>query len=460
MTAHSHSTSAGLRAALLLALACAVAGCQGAAATSKTAASTAPAASQPSPSPGPSPAPRTIPLPAPSPSPSATPAPSGSWLHVAVTGSPQGVPSGLTDVVVTCALDPATGLVSSATLTDLPAGFGLEGIAVDASRSLVFATGTGDSVGLTKPGQLVAIDVAGGVPVLGAPFDMGAARLASVQPWSPAVDPVHGLLFATSKLTTVPSGPVTQGPALSFSYDAAGTLALLQPTSAPPVFPQAQPDAVLAVDAAHSLVYTPLSYDPNLGPPGIGWVRTLSAQGGKLADVSTTTQGGASCVAVSPSGSFVFSGQNDGTLTSWSASATGVLSNPRSVTGATGQTYAVTSLAVAPAGDVLLAACATLGAAPVALVVSLAIDPTTGALTPVGAPLKFAGSPWLAVDPGALAIEGSGRFAYVSLDDPSGAGGSVGVLTIGAGGAIAEVPGSPCALPVGARTPLGLGLSR
>jgi hypothetical protein len=258
---------------------------------------------------------------------------------------------------------------------------------------------------------------------------MTSVSMANVVPGGPTAS--SGFLFAGSLLQTSPSGPVSPGPVLSFSYTSTGALTLVQPTT-PPTFGASNTSlSSLAVDATASMLFGPIQWSGS----GIG--AFLNAQG-TLSPVpgspfslgSTTAQ--ASVVRVHPSGKFVFTGNDDGSLTTFANSA-GVLSNPSTTAPATASTNAI---AVDPQGNFLFQSLA-LGT----VVQSFSIDPTTGALTPIGPPANFG------MGVGTIVLDGAGHL-YAALLPSSGTTGAIGTASIGTSGSLSVI-GQPVPFPNG-----------
>lgn len=406
--------------------------------------------SQIQPSPSPSPAVSPSPSPSPAPSPSPSPSPSGGWLHVASSPAGGGATTTTTETITTFAIDPTTGAPSSPVDTALPAGFGVSGIAADASASLLFVTGGGDTRMSVQPGKVLPIQVAAGTLALGTVFDMGSVHMSNVVPLSPATDAAHGTLFCASMLQTSPSGPVTGGPVVSFAYDPTGALTLLQPATPPTFAPPANGAlASFAIDPAGDFVYGPLQWSAAAGEVGAfsSASGVLTPVAGSPYSVGSPTAGvGAQLALVRPGGAFVFTGNSDGSITTFAASA-GALSAPQTVVAAAGSNLG--GLACDPAGRFLFASCGVPGT-----VVAFTVDPATGALTPAGTPATFTDYV------GALAVDPAGLAVYVALTPAAANGaGGVGVLGIGATGALTPLASAKVALPSGG-VPMGLVVTR
>jgi 6-phosphogluconolactonase (cycloisomerase 2 family) len=399
-----------------------------------------------------------------------TPVNSGASYTVSVQTTPTTPHSPVQNCTVTNATK--TGTVTTANVAS---------VIVDCSGLYVFAASPTDGTGTTGSLAAFTIDpVAGGLTaVTGSPYDESLLT-SDIAPWGLAVDPSGSFLYVANSgsasistdtigaggaLTLDPAAPASTfiapataanapyslaldptGPYLytgtndtpngfveGFSI-AGGALAAL--TGSP--YTSATPAAInepfgLALDTTHSFLYAVNNFADSLVSYGItaGVLGELSASPDVLSPAMTTPY----AVASYPSGTYFYvtdTGVTPGTVNVVTIDGTGILTVVQSKNvGTTPQ-----AVVVDPTGKYLYVSNAGDGTV-TAFTISGGGATLTGGVT--GSPFTASGAASTAALPTALTIDSSGRFLYVA----NGSAGTISEFSIGAGGVLAPITGTP-----------------
>lgn len=301
--------------------------------------------------------------------------------------------SGSADVSV-FSIDSATGALSALSGSPFRTGAGMEisGLTVDTSGKFLYVANFGSSsisaFTINSAGALAAVN--------GSPFTVGS------QPRSIQVDP-------TGKFAYVPN--LSFDEVEVFSIGGSGALSI---ASTVRTRPQA---AALALSMGTSAVtYTPThAYVANLSSNNVSGF-SVDQVAGVLSSVTGSpfaTGTGPFGIAADPLGKFVYVGANNGVSAYSVDSATGgLVAVPGSPFGSGLAPAGVP--AVDPSGRFLYVPSPFING----IVSAYQIDPSTGALAPI------AGSPFPAANgPVAVAVDPSGRFAYVANEGSGTVGG-------------------------------------
>jgi 6-phosphogluconolactonase (cycloisomerase 2 family) len=309
----------------------------------------------------------------------------------ATIGTSTGIAAGLVTggtTVITATLAGSTLVAAPATLTVRPAEY-------------AFVTNFGDntvsSFSVGAGGMLVA---------------NGAAVTTGIQPYALAADPTGNYLYVLA----YNSG--TASSVYEYTISASGTLT---------------PLATIATGAGPNGIAVSGSslYVANYGGGGTVSQYTIGAGGQLTAGAVVASQGGAAAVTINPAGTFAY-------VPNYTANTVSIF--PIGTGGALGTPTILTLAANSAPVDVLVdptgayAYIANLGSASVAgYIAQYGINPSTGALTPLGTPtVTTGGNPrWLALNPAANGV-------YV----PNAGLNTVQSFTFGSGGAL-SASGTP-----------------
>jgi 6-phosphogluconolactonase (cycloisomerase 2 family) len=279
----------------------------------------------------------------------------------------------------------------------------------------------------------------------------GTIAALSIDAATGAVTPVTGSPFATGDnpefATIAPNGTLLyvtnngSGEVWTYSIADDGTLALLNRARA-----QQGGEQVALGGGSASVTYTPkFAYVANQGSSTVASsisAYTINAQNGKLSVVSGSpfpdgaagTFALANSVAVDPSGRFAYVANGAGSVAEYtidpSSGALAAIPGSPLTVGST-----PTAVAVDPSGRFVYV---TNGGSDGPFVSAYAINTSTGALTPIsGSPFPAAGAVSVTVDP-------SGQFVYVASGFSVEGSGNISAFTINPStGALTAVAGSP-----------------
>jgi 6-phosphogluconolactonase (cycloisomerase 2 family) len=286
-------------------------------------------------------------------------------------------------------------------------------VATSSHAQFVYVANSGDG---TVSGYTVDSNTGALAPINGSPFTSGSGQ--SSAPVSVAVDPSGKFAYVANEFDGTVSGYTidpTTGALNAIGSVMAGT---------DPIF--------VAVDPSGKFAYV-----ANLGDGTISGY-AINQSSGVLTAISLPVTAGKfpNSVAVDPSGKFAYvANEGDGTVSGYTIDpTTGALAAMGSFMAGTNPA----SVAVDPSGKfAYVANLGDVGTSSGGSVSGYTIDPTTGALTAIG--------PFMAgIKPVSVAVDPSGKFAYVAnfVSDPM----SVSGFTINhASGVLTPITGSPFA---------------
>jgi 6-phosphogluconolactonase (cycloisomerase 2 family) len=285
-------------------------------------------------------------------------------------------------------------------------------------------------VGLNSPGTIVALSVNTATGALtavkGSPFPAG------FEPSSATVDPNGTLLYVTNN---------GSNEVWTYTIAGDGVLTLLNKART-----QQGPGPVVLAGGSTSVTYTPkFAYVANQGSSTVASsisAYTINASSGRLTAISGSpfrdgaagTFALANSVAVDPSGRFAYVANTAGsvaeyTINSSSGALAAIPGSPLTV----GSTP--TAVAVDPSGRF---AYVTNGGSGSPFVSAYAINTSTGALT------QISGSPFTAAGANSVTVDPSGQFVYVASGFAVEGSGNISAFTINPStGALTAVAGSP-----------------
>jgi hypothetical protein len=375
----------------------------------------------------------------PAPVPTATPA--SSWLFD-LDGN----------TVTTFALDPVTGGPGSPATTSLGHLQATAGCVDPSSKTLFVGGSFVYSAPYQEEGQVVALDASTGTLVAGSTVVVTAQ---SSVPRSLVADPSLGQVLLSNGLARMfggppyfppPAGAVPPIPAAITDVPGLYALGYSGTSVAPPQAASSAP-GYLALDATAQVLYA--AGDVPVGSSGS--MPSISSftvgAGGALTPVPGSPFGLPDepvGIALHPKGSFLYAPHVDGTVDAFPVT-NGAPGFRTRFTATTMTNLVAVTVAMDPLGRFLFHGACDQGNLLVATstITALAIDPTTGALSP-------AGTITLPGELRSLAVNASGNILYVGLaPQGAGPGSEVAFLTVSAAGALTAMPGSPIALPNG-----------